>query len=435
MDQVQASRGRTPEAPAGVADRERAEVLVLLARARWAMGATTPARETFVEAARIARRLGDGEILARAALGVAGRTDVTPGVNPEAVALMEEALAEVGDAQPLLGAELMARLGTELVPESASRADALTSDALAAAQASGDDATLAYALSARHFVLQRPDVAPADRVPLLDRAIALVEGQTPSDVLALCLVGRILDTLEMANGNGFDECLDRLSRLSEALGQPFFLWLTALFRATRLQLVGAGEDAEEAARHAFEIGQRLGTPNAATAFAAQLYALRARQGRLRELAPLLRSHAEEQPGLPLLHVAHAAAAWSGGADGEAHMSLEAALQEPVDAIAQAPAGLGVLGLIAPAVVRTESLELARRLVDAFAPLSGRVIVIGYGAAVLGAVDHHLGCLYGILGEPATAREHLAAAERAHLELGAPAWAAETREARRAFGAS
>jgi len=90
--------------------------------------------------------------------------------------MLEQALAELPADEQALRAEVMARLGTELYyDDDARRGDELTELAVPLAEHTGDDALLAYVLSARHYLMRRPDVEPATRLAVIDRVISLAE--------------------------------------------------------------------------------------------------------------------------------------------------------------------------------------------------------------------------------------------------------------------
>lgn len=428
-DLVRESRGLRGEDPARAAFRERGELLVLLAQARWSLGSTAEARAAFREAADTARRLGDAEILARAALGFAGRTDAAPGVNREAAALLEEALTALGTSRPSLRAEVQARLGTELYHDTdPARADALTERAVREAERCGDDAVLAYALTARHFARQRPEVDPAERTRLADRAIALIGEGAPSDVLALALQERLLDALERGDGATWEATYRRYAVAVDELGQPFFAWLLCVFRGVRALLAGDPDEAERLASEALARGRRLATPNAEAAFAGQLFAVRDHQGRLGELMPLLRARAFDPSERPIFRAALATVASSTEDRDAAEKALREVFLHDLDDFPRDQSWLGLLGLLAPPVARSGHAARARRLLDLFGPYAGRCIVVGHGAAVLGAVSHHLGVLHAALGERRAALRRLEAAEREHRSLGSPLWVGRSREA-------
>jgi hypothetical protein len=65
--------------------------------------------------------------------------------------------------------------------------------------------------------------------------------------------------------------------------------------------------------------------------------------------------------------------------------------------------------------------------QALRPLAGGHTVLGGFAAYTGAADHYLGVLAAALGRPDEAAAHLRAAVAQHQRIGAPAWAALSRE--------
>src|SRR5207244_9031198 len=95
--------------------RERCELLLARGGAQWKAGGGPAARETFRQAADIARRIGDAPLLARSALGFAGEGSrllwVRSGVvDQPRIELLEEALHRLGDGDPGLRAWVVARL-------------------------------------------------------------------------------------------------------------------------------------------------------------------------------------------------------------------------------------------------------------------------------------------------------------------------------------
>ena len=90
------------------------------------------AAAVFQDAAARARDAGDAEALARAALGHAGLAVTIIELEAASIALLEEALAALGDAQPALRSQLLSRLAVELYyAPSRDRSEALSADAVA----------------------------------------------------------------------------------------------------------------------------------------------------------------------------------------------------------------------------------------------------------------------------------------------------------------
>jgi len=429
LELVDASRGLAAEKDPGASHpRERGELIVALARARWSAGATEVARGAFLEAVQVARQSGDAEILARAALGLVGRSDVTPGVNRGAVSLLEESLEALSGEDSALRAELLARLGTELYyDEDPSRSDQLTKDALEMAERVGNQPVTAYVTTARHFACQRPDIKPAERLLLADRAISLVDASAGSDVLAFALQERLLDLFELGDGDAFDATFEHYERVVAELSQPFFSWLLSMFHGTRAMLKGEIEKAEQLAHTTLALGKSLGTPNADGVFAGQLFSIRREQGRLAELAPALDSVAQANQALPIFRAGRAAVAAVRSKE-EAIAAIEAVMSRDLEDLPRDQNWIATLGTLAPAAVVAGSTKRIRQLLTLLAPYAGRMIVVGQGAATHGAVSHHLGLLHAAVGEKDVAARYLGEAIALHRRARAPLWLEHTERA-------
>lgn len=431
LDLVLSSQARTSESTHPGCERRRADLLVALARARWSAGSTDASRSAFLDAAEVGRRARDGSILAEAALGYAGRTDVTPGVNREAVALLREALEPVPKDAFALRSELLSRLGTELYYDGdASLSLDLTRQGIETAERAHDPGVLAYALTARHFVLQRPDVPIVDRLALGDRALELVGNRPASDVLALALQQRLVDLLELAGGAELEATLDRYERVVDELDQPFFRWLARMFRGMHDLLRGDVARAESTAHATFEIGRSIGTPNATLVLAGQLFGIRREQGRLAELESIMEAAASgEGASLPIFQAGRVAVLAEGTAPDRTCTAIDAVFARDLDDFPRDQNWLAVLGTLAPAVAAHGSGPQIGRLIDLLEPHAGRVIVVGQGATIHGSTDHHLGGLCAALGRSEEAVAHFRRAGELHMALGAPLWIERTRRER------
>ena len=119
----------------------------------------------------LARRTGDAERLARAALGLGaglGGFEVQL-LDPLQVDLLEEALAALGPDPSPLRAWVLARLSVALsFMADESRRRSLSEEAVAVARAAGDPRALGYALAAHCDASSGPDACD-DRVTALGR--------------------------------------------------------------------------------------------------------------------------------------------------------------------------------------------------------------------------------------------------------------------------
>jgi len=149
----------------------RCGLLLALGEMRGAGGERDAARAVFADAARLARRSGDAEALARAAIGYKGLVEM--GTDDGALELLEEALAAVGPDRPVWRARLLARLvGTPPHADSMETRDALSREALALAQRADDGVALGDAWNARYWACLGPD-HPDERLAVAGELLAL----------------------------------------------------------------------------------------------------------------------------------------------------------------------------------------------------------------------------------------------------------------------
>src|SRR5581483_991278 len=130
------------------AGRTRCEILLALADVLWLAGHRSRARRHLREAAELARALGIPTLLARAAIGSVGRTDLALDVPQDAIALLEEALAAFPTGDDPLRVRMLADLArARYHGEERPRLVALAREAVAMAERLNDLASLFSALA------------------------------------------------------------------------------------------------------------------------------------------------------------------------------------------------------------------------------------------------------------------------------------------------
>jgi DNA-binding winged helix-turn-helix (wHTH) protein/tetratricopeptide (TPR) repeat protein len=399
--------------------RQRADLLVCLGRAQWCEGDVVHAREHFAAAAELARRAGAPELLTAAALGYAGRTDATPGVNRVAVALLEDALEALPDQDHALRAEALARLGTELYYDSdQGRCPALTQRAVEMGERLGDERVLCYALSARVYSMMRAEIDPRKRLALLRRQIDLAERCRADDVAAISYQQQVLTLLEFGDSVRLDLALLRLESIAEGLQQPFFQWMAGALRGMRLMMQGRIEAAERLAHRTLAIGQGFGTPNALPMFSIQIFFVRREQQRLHELVPVLRAAIEDQPIYVGLRTALATSFMAAGNREACRDTFEQVVSQDLDDFPRDQHWLSVLGTLAPLCRYLGDAPRARLIYGALRPFEGRMIQVAQGGACHGAVSHHLGLLASTFDDDDSAAAHFDAAVTLERRMGA-----------------
>src|SRR5205814_7720161 len=132
-------------------DRPAAFALLLAMGDAWnRAGQTQRAQDASLEAATLARELGDPKLFAHAALGCSTYELAAGRVDTVRVGLLEEALALLGEDSSALRVQLQGRLARELYwSPSHVRVEELSRQAVVMARELGDPETLASALLAR----------------------------------------------------------------------------------------------------------------------------------------------------------------------------------------------------------------------------------------------------------------------------------------------
>ena len=192
-------------------------------------GETEIGRAVFGQAANLARATGDGDALARAALGRSGPGVVMRPVDREQVALLQEALAATTDQS--LRASLLARLAIETYydgqPE---RRSALADEAVAIARRLQDPAALAAALGAQRVARWDPDHL-AERRAISEElvAVAVAAGNGVAE-----LQGRswlIVDLIDSSKRAQAEAEVARYAELADRLRIPARMWYPVAWRA------------------------------------------------------------------------------------------------------------------------------------------------------------------------------------------------------------
>ena len=241
---------------------------ILLARLRCALGESlqradrdAEAHAAFAAAANAARRLEDGVLLARAALGLAGAAVTILSVDRERVALLEEALAGLAPDQHELRSRVQSRLAIELAYDSdAGRREQISVEAVEAARATGEPRATAAALGARHVVLWGPDHT-RERLVLADEMLACARRAGDAVLELQARTWRIVDLDELGDGAALEAELDAYADTAARARLTAYAWWVPAWRSARAYLAGRVAEGERLRRRAVELGRRAGDRN------------------------------------------------------------------------------------------------------------------------------------------------------------------------------
>jgi AAA ATPase-like protein len=391
----------------------RAGLLLRLGDAQWRSGDGAEARTTFEGAIEASRRLGSGELLARAALGYVtalggfllyARFDV----GGSGVGLLEEALAALPAGDSPLRAHLLAHLALEMwsANEPVERRVGVSERAIEMARGVGDSEALVTALHARHWALTTPGMA-LERLDHTEEMLRVAKETANPEIEFLAHNARFHCFLELCDRRGMDAESQAMTELAERLRQPFYRWHTICLRTLRATLDGRFVEAERLAAEALELGRLRQSEYATYVFRyAQLFAIRWAQGRLAELWPEIEDHAERFPWIPRWRDALAAAEL--GDEERARRELE---RHAARDFADLPRdGLWILHLcsLAEASILVGDERRALRLYELLRP-HAEDNAVSYTQQPFGPVALRLAGLALLLGRRQEADRHFAAA--------------------------
>jgi len=402
-------------------ERERCELLLARGDVQWKSGDGRGARETFQQAAEIARRIGDAPLLARSALGFAGEGSRLLWVRSEVVdqpriELLEEALHRLGDGDPGLRAQLLARLAINLywAPEP-ERVVALSEEAVRLARQLGDPRLLAAVLRARWIALWRPEGA-AERLAIADEILHLGERTGDRELALLGHRFRIVGFLEHGDVVATDREIEAWAQIAGELRQPLYLTDLAMWRATRAIMDGRFADGEEQAQRAVELGQREPDVQPILRHEIQTFLLRFHKGCLDQLV----GRSQPRTGVPATMFQRCARAfvWSEtGRQAEARRELSALAKEGFP-LPRDGAWVVSMSLLSAVAAELNDRTSAAQLYELLMPYAGRVGIFAAGLACWGSVSYHLGLLASTLGRVADAIRHYEDAATVHERMGA-----------------
>ena len=410
----------------GVDDpRTRASVeLELGTGLNWA-GRTLDAIHCFKKAAELARQTGDGKLFAQAAIGLE-ETCWRPGITDQGTdELLREALTALPDDQPELRVRLLGGLGRALrLLGRHDEAGALRAQALELAREAGDERAIANVLTQAYWA---PGDATADEIlAMLAEARQIGEQLGDITIRAEAMGWRVVTLVSVGDLAAARKELAVLRSAAERMRQPFLHHAAETFGSALALCEGRLTDAEEMAQRGWEWGRLMHGPDPSGAYGLQLFNVRREQGRLAELAPIVRLLAEGgeplnawQPGLIALLTEL-------GMTDQAHTKLRTFCARDLSKTATDALGIAALAYLADTSAALGEAETAALLYPKLAPLAGRPLLVGHLVACFGSADRLLGKLAATLGDRALAARHFEAALTLDRRMGATLWLAHTR---------
>ena len=219
--------------------RDQLELTLMLGEAR-TLASDADAQQTFLQAARLARQIGDAESFAAAALGYAGLNMAPNQVPREQIALLEEALDFLESDGDTLRVRLLGRLAIDVVGTDfdRERARKLTDEAIAIARRLEDPYLITWALNTKNRAFTGPDV---DRQALEETGEALRVANLLGDaqLRAMSYMVRIKTLFQLQQFTPMNRAIGEFSELAQDLRVPYYTAIDRSYRA--MQQIVAGE--------------------------------------------------------------------------------------------------------------------------------------------------------------------------------------------------
>lgn len=405
------------------------EILLDLGDVQARSGDLEGGRSTFLDAAALARRLGLPNHLARAAIGYGGRF-VWPRAGDDRllVPLLQDALELLGEGDIPLRVRLLSRLACawrDALAEHRNDSDRLSEEAVSLARASGDAATLAYALVGRFGAIWWPENAE-ERLAIAREFLALAEAGGDGERVIDAHTTLYMAYTELARMDEARAEAESLTRLARNLRQPAHLWLALATRASFALIEGDFALAAELTERERDPGSSS-TPIHDDVSVSRMhrFLLSREVGGVAAEEASIRASVEEFPWYPVHRSALACLLLDLGRHEEARAIFEALARDDFHAFQ--PDNEWLLGICfaGEACSRLGQRRDAERLYEQLLPFAGRH-AIGFAEGSLGAVDRYLGLLAASNGDLPAAEGHFVDGIRVNSRMGARPWTAHTK---------
>ncbi len=396
-----------------------------LARAYWHAGRVAEAISAYEKSIEIARSLRDPDLLALAVLAYEEprwRLNLDEQTSQNN---MRAALAALGDEESGLRVRLLVSLARTLLASGEREELRVTvSQALTIARRIDDPVALCDALRISAQIDRRPETT-AERLVAVKEMITIAKSIGDQERLADGLDLYVYDQLELGHIDLVDEAIAAQKRVSEEIQQPFQLHVAAVFQTMRAIMSGDFEEAERLAHEAADLSQLIGLADLDGIFGIHMFTIRWEQGRLNEVAPLVKlvvannpESATWRPGLALIYR-------SLGEREACKALFEDLASDGFEFLPQDSLRVATLAYLTEVCAFLEDIDRAGTLYELLVPYNGRSVVVGGATACYGAVARYLGMLARTMSDWKSAERHFTGALELDARMSAWPWLAHS----------
>jgi len=390
--------------------------------------ATLPARSTYLEGATIARREKLPNLMASAALKFADAEVYLSSPSTASVELLEETLDVLGTEETLDRCRVLSRLGKALLSTGATeRGRAVLRQARPIAGRLDDRRSLFEILVSDLM----PNAGPppeGDGIEDRRRALALIwdiakDFDSTLRIEALSRSGAGL--LEIGDTDGFERTVRLEHEIAEVTRADFDKWIATNGEVMLDLIQGDFAAAERSALEALNMlaGHAVDFPLGV--YGMQMFTVRREQGRLAEVAPLVKRFVTENPEDAVWRPGFMLIASDLGFESQARKAFES-IAEAGFALPLDSKRTVTLAYLAEVCARLGDSNRAEELYALLQPYRDLAIVVPTHTLCCGAAGRYLGMLATTMGDWSSAERHFEVALVLEERMRAWPWLAHTR---------
>lgn len=415
--------------PEAVRLKEVLESTLKLGEALAAAGRVSDAAEKYRLTAQLSREAGDTSSLVRAALGFdnAGKF-LSAKWLAESIRLLIEAMDKIDPDDQWSRCRLLSHLAQvhSLIGDTESSAKC-QKEGIDLARRIGDNTSL-LDLSILPFLTPTPVNSAADASARIDRVNELrrlSEGLNDDDIRGRVFSIDVYVSTEQGDRARADRAIDDLEQVGTQRQNLIMLWIARMAQAMTAILDGKFTTAESLAEEALDIGKRShGGSDVEGVYGMQMFTIRREQGRLSEVAPVIKHLVEDNPEesawLPGFALVAADLGYRDAAQRRLNELARTGFAMPLDAKRSAS-----LSFVAEVAVSLGDTEAAQAIYDLMLVYKNMTVTAGVATVSFGAATRYLGMLAAALGDFKRAAGHFEHALEMNAANGSRPWLAHT----------
>ncbi|WP_428665271.1 adenylate/guanylate cyclase domain-containing protein [Reyranella sp.] len=413
----------------GAADRYRSALPLLLARGDAEfMASTLPGRSTYLECARIAQREGLPDMMVSAALKFAAAEVYLSAPSAASVELLEQTLTMIGEEETLDRCRVLSQLGKALLSTGAT---ARGREVLRLARPIAerlDDRRSRFELLVSDLMPNAGPPPSGDGVEERRRSLASIWDIArgfDSILQVEALTRSAAGFLEIGDVDGFERTTQLQKEIADTSRTDFDKWITVSSKVMRGLIQGNFREAERLALEALNVLGSHDVDFPLGVYGMQMFTVRREQGRLAEVAPLVKRFVRENPEEAVWRPGLMLIASDLGFEVQARRTFEL-LAESAFALPIDSKRAVTLSYLAEVCARLDDASRAEQLYAHLLPYRDLAIVVPTYTLCCGSAARYLGMLATTMADWPSAERHFEAALAMEERMRAWPWLAHTR---------